>query len=143
MYLQHESLLLFSRQYRLNVFGKEKVMARLDDSVLQAALVGYAAELEKINERIAAIQHQLNGRSTRAASPTGGAGTKPKSGISAAGRKHIAAAQRKRWAAYHAKRSGPAKRTAPKRKMSAGWRAALVANLAKARAVRAAKKAAV
>jgi hypothetical protein len=48
MYLQHENLLLFSRQYRLNVFGKDKVMARLDDSVLQAALVGYAAELEKI-----------------------------------------------------------------------------------------------
>ena len=64
MYLQHENLLLFSRQYRLNVFGKQKVMARLDDSDLQAALVGYAAELEKINERIAAIQHQLNGRSS-------------------------------------------------------------------------------
>jgi hypothetical protein len=64
--------------------------------------------------------------------------------MSAAGKKAIAEAQRKRWAASKEDAKPPAPEAAPKpkRKLSAARKAALVANLAKARATRAAKKAA-
>jgi len=65
--------------------------------------------------------------------------------MSAAALRRISLAQKKRWAAYHAKQGGTAKKAAPKktakRKMSSERKAALVANLAKARAARAAKAA--
>jgi hypothetical protein len=62
--------------------------------------------------------------------------------MSAAAKKRIAAGQKKRWAAFHANDTKPvaAKKAAPKRKMSPERKAALVANLAKARAARAAKR---
>ena len=67
-------------------------------------------------------------------------GPKAKRKISAAGRKAIADAQRKRWA--ESKKAVSVPKTAPaKRKMSAARKAALVANLAKARAASAAKRA--
>ena len=50
----------------------------------------------------------------------------------------IAAAQRQHWAALHAEKSGTAK-TVRKRKLSAVAKAKLAANLAKARAAKAAK----
>jgi hypothetical protein len=61
--------------------------------------------------------------------------------MSASGRQSIADAQRKRWAESK-KAAEPLKKALPKKKMSAARKAALVANLAKARAVRAAKRAA-
>jgi hypothetical protein len=65
---------------------------------------------------------------------------KPKRKISAAGKKAIAQAQRKRWKEFKAKAPKPApKKTAAKRKLSPARKAALVANLAKARAAKAAK----
>ena len=74
--------------------------------------------------------------STPAAAP------KAKRKLSAAGRAAIIAATKKRWAAIH-KTEKPAAKTAPARKkMSPARKAALVANLAKARAARAAKRAA-
>ena len=67
---------------------------------------------------------------------------KAKRKLSAAGRAAIVAATKKRWAAIH-KAEKPATKTAPaKRKMSPARKAALLANLAKARAARAAKRAA-
>jgi hypothetical protein len=67
---------------------------------------------------------------------------KAKRKLSAAGRAAIVAATKKRWAAIHkAEKPAPTK-VAAKKKMSPARKAALVANLAKARAARAAKRAA-
>jgi hypothetical protein len=67
---------------------------------------------------------------------------KAKRKLSAAGRAAIVAATKKRWAAIH-KAEKPATKTAPaKKKMSPARKAALLANLAKARSARAAKRAA-
>jgi hypothetical protein len=116
---------------------------QIDHSTLEMALVGYEAELQKIEGAMAAIRKQLGVRGSGArVMPAGGNGAKAKHQMSAAGRKHIADAQKKRWAAYHAKHNKPAVKAAAKRKMSPERKAALVANLAKARAARAAKKAA-
>jgi hypothetical protein len=115
-------------------------MQGLDAATLQAALVGYNVELDKINAHISAIRKQLGGRATHAAVFADGDGTKPKRKLSAAAIKHIADAQKKRWAAFHKAQEAAAK---PKRKLSPAAKAKLVANLAKARAARAAKKVAV
>ena len=66
---------------------------------------------------------------------------KPKRKLSEAGKAAIKAATQKRWAAIH-KSAMPAKKATPKKKLSPARKAALIANLAKARAVRAAKRAA-
>ena len=66
---------------------------------------------------------------------------KAKRKLSKAGKAAIVAALKKRWAAVH-KAEKAATKTAPaKKKMSPARKAALLANLAKARAVRAAKRA--
>ena len=118
---------------------------KIDPSILQAALVGYQAELQKIQEKMSAIRKQLGGH-VNITSPTtvtsNGSGRRDR--LSAAARKRIALAQRKRWAEFHAKQKAagatPKKATA-KRTLSPARRAALAANLAKARAAKAAKKA--
>jgi hypothetical protein len=119
----------------------------MDNSLLAAALVGYESQLQKINDAIAEIRSQLGQRPGRSPARVVAA-PKTRRTMSAAARKRIAAAQKKRWAAFHAKAEKPAKKVAvakkaaPKRKMSPERKAALVANLAKARAARAAKKSA-
>jgi hypothetical protein len=122
-------------------------MPQLDPSVLEMALVGYAEQSRKIETAIAEIRTQLGGRTTKAAAIMAD-GAKPKRRLSAAARKLIALAQKKRWAAFHKSKAAnpaPAKKTAvkkaqPKRKLSPARKAGLVANLAKARAAKAAKK---
>ena len=104
-------------------------MAKLDSAIRQAALVEYTAQRDKVNAPIATIPKELG-------LPAVSAGAKPKDHMSAAGRQAIAEAQRKRWAAVHAK---AAKKVTPKRKTSAERKAAVVANLVKARAAWAAK----
>jgi hypothetical protein len=125
------------------------LMAKVDDSILRMALVGFEAERQKVEEKISEIQRQLGGSASKHTGSSGG--QKPKRTMSAAARRRIAAAQKKRWAAFH-KGKAPgavAKKAAvkkaapkPKRKLSAAQRAALIANLKKARAARAAKRAA-
>jgi hypothetical protein len=120
---------------------------KFDPSILEAALVGYQAELQKIDEKLTAIRKQLGGRVnipvlTPAVSSDG---SRPKRQMSASGKRRIAEAQKKRWRKFHAKQkaaSATPKKAAPKRKLSPARRAALAANLAKARAAKAAKKAA-
>jgi hypothetical protein len=120
---------------------------QMDNSLFAAALVGYESQLQKINDAIAEIRSQLGQRPGRSSAQVVAA-PKARRTMSAAARKRIAAAQKKRWAAFHAKAEKPAKKVAvakkaaPKRKMSPERKAALVANLAKARAARAAKKSA-
>ena len=110
-------------------------MPKLDTALLQAALFGLESERDRIEAAMSAIRRQLGGRSSVYAA---GNGAQPKHTMSEAGRRAIALAQKKRWAAVHK----AAKKAAPKRKMSPAAKAKLVANLAKARAARAAKRAA-
>jgi hypothetical protein len=72
--------------------------------ILKAALVGYEVKLQRIEEKIAAIQGELRGQKT--IEPTAAAKTK-KRVLSAAARKRIAAAQRKRWAELRKRRERP------------------------------------
>src|ERR1035437_9351120 len=77
-----------------------------------------------------------------AESPSKTATAKPKRKMSAAGRKAISEATKRRWAAFHAAKQAKkaaVKKALPKRKLSPARKAALVANLAKARAAKAAK----
>ena len=119
---------------------------KFDHAILEAALVGYQVELQKIQEKITAIRKQLGGRVNIAAqAPAVSDGSERRGQMSAAARKRIAEAQKKRWRKFHATRkaaTGTAKEAAPKRNLSPARRAALAANLAKARAAKAAKKAA-
>ena len=124
-------------------------MPKLDSSILEMALVGLRAEAQGIEEKMAAIRKHLGVRGKTAALSfsTDGAAPRRRRQMSAAALRRISLAQKKRWAAYHAKQGATAKKAAPKktaakRKMSPERKAALVANLAKARAARAAKKAA-
>lgn len=117
-------------------------MQTINDSTLQAALVEYKAALDSINANISAIRTQLAVRAIRAAA--GVQRARPKDRMSAAGRQAIAAAQKKWWTKYRAQQraaASSARKVAPKREMSAERKAALVANLAKARAAKAAKAA--
>jgi hypothetical protein len=83
---------------------------------------------------------KVRGESEAPAPVTAPAPAKAKRKLSAAGRAAIDAATKKRWAAIQ-KAEKPATKTAPaKKKMSPARKAALVANLAKARAARAAKR---
>jgi hypothetical protein len=70
-----------------------------DTSLLQMALAGCEVERQKVQEKIAEIKRQLNGRRRKVASTKTG----NRRGMSAAGRKRIVAAQRKRWAEFHKK----------------------------------------
>ncbi len=65
--------------------------------LLQAALIGYQAEINRIQEAMAEIRRELEGSdgTTSAATPK-----RAKQKISAAARKRMATAQKRRWAAY-------------------------------------------
>jgi hypothetical protein len=121
--------------------GEEGTMPKqIDSSVLEMALIGFEAEIQKITARISAIRKRLGARAQRITQ-----GPKPKRVLSAAAKKKIADAQKKRWAEYHAKHkapANPARRQDPNGSFSPAAKAKLVANLAKARAARAANKAA-
>jgi len=76
-----------------------------DTSLLQAALIGYEAQVQKINGAIEDVQRQLGRRSLKARSSAGPASTnaRRKRHLSAEARARIAEAQKKRWAAYRRK----------------------------------------
>jgi hypothetical protein len=122
--------------------GRSTMQRQVDHSALEMALVGYEAELQKIEAAMATIRKHLGLRGKGARVLPASIRTNGRREMSAEGRKRIAAAQKKRWAVFHAKKR-PATRTAkkstPKRKMSLARRAALAANLAKARAAKAEK----
>jgi hypothetical protein len=112
---------------------------QLDPAILEMALIGYAEQRREIENAIAAIRSQMGKRST----PITTDGAKAKRKLSVAARKRIASAQKKRWKEFHQQKAEAQTATAaPKRKLSPARKAALVANLAKARAAKAEKKAA-
>jgi len=123
-------------------------MLKIDGSILEMALVGLKAEAQRIEEKMAAIRKHLGvrGKTVAVSISTDGATPRRKRQMSAAALRRISSAQKKRWAAFHAKQGAMAKTAAPKKttakkKMSPERKAALVSNLARARAARAAKKA--
>jgi len=75
-------------------------MARHDRSFLEAALLGYETEFQRVTAAIADLQKRLgNVAPGGVPAPMGRAVIRKKHRISAEGRARIAAAQRKRWAA--------------------------------------------
>ena len=93
-------------------------------------------------KRIGDAQRKRWAKSKKAAGPLASAAApKAKRKLSAAGRAAIVAATKKRWAAVHKAENAAVKKAPAKKKMSAARKAAPVANLAKARAARAAKRA--
>src|SRR5271157_436824 len=79
---------------------------KIDQALLEAALVGYLHQRDQVDAKIAEIRSQLGG----APKPTAAPGQKSRE-MSTAARARIAAAQRKRWAAYHqGKKQAPAKK---------------------------------
>jgi hypothetical protein len=107
------------------------------------ALVGYAAKRDEIVQKMADIERQLGVGRTSAPTP-GAPATAKKRTMSAAGKKAVREALKKRWAAFHAKAGVAAKQSdnKPKRTLSPAVKARLAANLAKARAAKAKKRAA-
>jgi hypothetical protein len=75
-----------------------------EKSILEMAIIGYEAERQKIEERIAEIKAHLSG--TVQAVVSSGAGRSKRKPLSKTARKRIAAAQRKRWKDYRAKQEG-------------------------------------
>jgi hypothetical protein len=92
-----------------------------DSSLLQAALIGYQCELDRVRQAIRDIEEQLGGSKGSSAAPA-------KTGrrtMSAEARARIAAAQRKRWAASKEAGASQATKIKKKRHMSAAGRRAI------------------
>ena len=108
-------------------------MPKIDNTLLEMAIVGYQSEVERISGMIADIKEQLGQRgpgrpkatAATAATATGTDHAAPvkRGTMSAAGRARVAAAQRARWAAQKKQQVQPSKPAGPaqpkKRKMSA------------------------
>jgi hypothetical protein len=69
----------------------------IDAAILQMALIGYQAELSRIEEKMAEIRSLLGG----GVNPVVAKNATPKRILSGAARARMAAAQKKRWAAFH------------------------------------------
>jgi hypothetical protein len=109
----------------------------MDHETLTMALQAYQIEAHRIEAAMAAIRQRLGGRTA----PVIINRAKRKRHMSAQAIERIRAGQKKRWAAFHAKQKAAVKAT-PKAKISPKRKVVLVANMAKARAARGARKAA-
>ena len=79
-----------------------------DRDILEAAVLGYQAQISQIEGKIAAVKAQLAGASPSPGTVKGGGDVpgpfkKPRKKLSAKARKAIGAAQKKRWAALKKK----------------------------------------
>jgi hypothetical protein len=126
------------------------VRRQIDNTLLEMALVGLNARRDEVIRKMADIERQLGGHPQMASAPNrsvraSAAAAKPKRKLSAAGKRAILAALKRCWAAFHAKADGvkPAMQSAKKSKrtMPPAIKARLVANLTKARAAKAKKRA--
>jgi hypothetical protein len=89
--------------------------AVIDKDLLAMALVGYQAEIARIEAAIADLKARMGGQLASSPAPT----PPGKRTLSASARRRIAAAQKKRWAVIKNVKATPEK---PKRKMSAAAR---------------------
>jgi hypothetical protein len=97
---------------------------KIDNFILEMAIVGYQSQVEKLSAKMADIKARLGqrgpGRPKIAATGTDHAAPQKRRTISKAGRARIAAAQRARWAALKRQKAQPAQPAKPKkRKLSA------------------------
>ena len=109
--LDSGSVLGLSRARTLVCYCR-KMASPIDEATLQMALIGYQAELSRIEQRMAEIRSQLGGRFD----PVVATKAMRKRTMSAAARARIAAAQKKRWAAFHKGKKAAAASEAPKAK---------------------------
>jgi hypothetical protein len=82
-----------------------------DHDILEAAILGYQAQINQIESKIAGIRAQLAGAGLSAAPAKGGGGLpgpfkKARKKLSAKARKAIGAAAKKRWAEWRKKQQG-------------------------------------
>ena len=92
---------------------------KLTPDIMIAAIVGYEAQKNQIDSRIAELRSMLDGHSAKPAAPT--ATTRPRKKFSAASRHKMAAAQKARWAEIkkaESSRSATSETSKPKRKVS-------------------------
>ncbi len=93
---------------------------KIDQTLLEAALVGLQQKRSEIEERISELKRQIGhgGTSPGAAQQDSGAPARKRPRLSAAARARIAAAQRKRWAALKSaqKQAAPQRKAAAKKK---------------------------
>jgi hypothetical protein len=118
---------------------------KLTNQIITAAIDGFEAQKTRIDAKIAELRALLPGGSAETTAATSEPATPKRRKMSAAARKRIGDAQRKRWAESkksEAPATAPAKTAPAKKKMSRARKAALLANFAKARSARAAKRAA-
>jgi hypothetical protein len=116
---------------------------KLTPEIINAAIVGFDQQKLRIDTQIAELRAMLYGGSTK---PTPATTPEPpttkRRKFSASARRRMKEAQQRRWAKIRGESERPAPATSkPKRRLSKARKAALVANLAKARAARAAKRA--
>jgi len=133
---------------------------KLTDEIITAAIEGFESRKRRIDAQIAGLRVLLTGGPAETAA-TPEAPTRQRRKFSAATRRRMREAQQRRWANILGASEPPApaeapkgkrriseagiaatKKAAPKRKLSPAAKAKLLANLAKARAAKAAKKAA-
>src|SRR5450756_540074 len=115
---------------------------KLTNEIITAAILGFEAQKTRIDDQTAELRSMLSGGSAQTAA-TPEAPTAKRRKFSAAARRRMKEAQQRRWAKIRGESEPPAPATSkPKRRLSPARKAALVANLAKAREAKAAKAAA-
>ncbi|HUO28413.1 MAG TPA: hypothetical protein VMU80_04280 [Bryobacteraceae bacterium] len=100
-----------------------------DRELLEAALIGFQRMREQLDQKIADLSGQLNGRAvSHPASVSTPVGAAPlRRTMSASARRRIALAQKKRWAAYKAGQTKTTVAKPRKRVLSAAGRARIAA----------------
>jgi hypothetical protein len=113
---------------------------KLTKEIITAAIEGFEGQKLRLDAQIAELRQILDGQPTETAAVS--VATSRKRKVSAAARKRMAMGQKARWAKLRGESglSVVATPEPPKRKMSAARKAALLANLKKARVAKAAKK---
>lgn len=102
-------------------------MAKLTNTIIEAAIAGFEAQKKSIDLQIAELRSMVTGAPEASADKAPAKGTRRK--FSAAARKKMRAAQQARWAKIRGESAAPAKTSAkpakPKRKLSAAGRKAI------------------
>ena len=115
---------------------------KLTNEIIIAAIEGFEGQKRRLDAQIAELRQMLDGHLTETVGAMETAPQKRK--ISAAARRRMAMGQKARWAKIRGESGLSVVTTpeSPKRKISAARKAALLANLKKARVAKAKKKAA-
>src|SRR5262245_51911694 len=114
---------------------------KLTNEIITAAIEGFEGQKLRLDAQIAELRQMLDGHPTETAAVPEAGPRKRK--ISAAARRRMAMGQKARWTKIRGESGLSIVPTSepPKRKMSAARKAALLANLKKARVAKAAKAA--